>query len=633
MSIRTIVSGSRFLANATAFGLACFAIYVSGFGVFDEVWVRAGTVGLSMIVSILMFSEPNLEQMKETVSVRDLLENGVLMALLAVSFYLWITLMLEQDEAFVDFSLADYVWGYVGFALAFWLTLRHFGLPLFIVCLIAFVFIVFGYMIPGGLAIPDFGWTRLSENIWYSFDGIFGRPVAVVGQIVLIFIIFGAILETSGAGVTMLKFAFAITGRMRGGPAHAAIIGSAMFGTMNGAAVANVVSTGVFTIPMIKRTGFQPKFAGAVEATASTGGQIMPPVMGAVAFLMADITGISYLKIIVAAAIPALLYYLSLFSVVWLEARKQGIAPVPPKEREHLTGADWVKSLSFFVPLGVIVYVLLTGRTAQAAGFFGMLTAFVLSLIFYPEFRSIKAIINSLVRAGRTCATIMIVVAAIGFVVGAINMSGLGIKFAAAILSVAGESLFLSLLMVMAGCLVLGMGVPTGAAYLIIVLVIGPALGKLGLSILLTHLFVVYYGVLSAITPPVAIAAFAAAPIAGSKPIETGMVAVRLAAAGFLIPFVFIYHPALVLIEGWDVANLAWGLAAFALSTAALATAFANFSLAKINRVQQIIRIIAGLAVLVPDVTVSGVSALVIIAALGWEAMTYRRTSGPTPVG
>ncbi|MEK9677340.1 MAG: TRAP transporter large permease subunit [Rhodospirillaceae bacterium] len=291
--------------------------------------MRAGTVGLALIVSLLAFSESNLEFSKDAARVSDLLVNGVMLALLAVSFYLWITLMLEQDEAFVDFSTTVYIWGYVGFALTFILTLRHFGVPLFVVSLFAFVVIVFGHLIPESVAIPDFGWTRVSENIWYSFDGVFGRLVAVVGQIVLIFIIFGAIQETSGAGATMLKFAFAVTGRMRGGPAHAAIIGSAMFGTMNGAAVANVVSTGVFTIPMIKRTRFQPKFAGAVESAASTGGQIMPSVMGAVAFLMADITGIPYLEIIVAAAIPAILYYLSLFSVVWLEARKRGIAPVP----------------------------------------------------------------------------------------------------------------------------------------------------------------------------------------------------------------------------------------------------------------------------------------------------------------
>ena len=391
---------------------------------------------------------------------------------------------------------------------------------------------------------------------------------------------------------------------------------------MNGAAVANVVTTGVFTIPMIKRTGFQPKFAGAVEATASTGGQIMPPVMGAVAFLMADITGIPYLDIIVAAAIPALMYYLSLFTVVWLEARKMGMTPTPKSERVSLTGTDWIRSISFFVPLGVIVAVLLTGRTAQNAGFYGLITAFVLSLVLYPEFRSIRVILQALMRGGRTCATIMIVVAAIGFVVGMVNMSGLGIKFAAAILAIAGDSLFLSLVVVAVGCLLLGMGVPVGAAYLIIVLIIGPAIGKLGLSLMLTHLFVIYYAVLSAITPPVAVAAFAAAPIAGSKPIETGVVAVRLAIAGFLIPFIFVYHPSVVLLEeGFSYLGLAWGVGAFIFSTAALATSLGGFSRANIGIVQRTVRLIAGVTVLVPDPMVAGISAAVILGAFVVERM------------
>jgi TRAP transporter 4TM/12TM fusion protein len=339
---------------------------------------------------------------------------------------------------------------------------------------------------------------------------------------------------------------------------------------------------------------------------------------------MADITGIAYIHIVIAAAIPAVMYYLSLFSVVWLEARKRGIEPIPKEEREVLTAQDWLRSVTFFAPLSVIVYVLLTGRTAQSAGFYGLVTAFVLSLALYPEFRSVRQIIRSLINAGRTCATIMIVVAAIGFVVGAINMSGLGLKFAAAILAVAGDSLFLSLVMVMIGCLILGMGVPVGAAYLIIVLIIGPALGKLGLSILLTHLFVVYYGVLSAITPPVAIAAFAAAPIAGAKPIETGVVAVRLAIAGFLIPFIFIYHPAVVLIEGFAVVDLIWALVAFAVSTVGIASSLGAYSLGPIGPLHRLIRFAAGIAVLVPDAWISAAAAAAVAASLVAELAAIR---------
>ncbi len=622
MGVDGLVRYSRLVADLLALGLAGFAIYVAGFGVFDEVWVRAVTTGLPILISILYFSSESLDVKREDVRVGSVVLNAIFFAGFFLIYYLWITLMTEQMDFFVEFTTFDYAVGFMGVGLIFYLTLRHFGMPLFLVCLLSLLILFFGNLIPGTLNIPEVKWFLISEKLWYSTDGVFGRPVAVVGQIVLVFILFGAILEASGAGATLLKFAFAVTGPLRGGPAHAAIVGSASFGTMNGAAVANVVTTGVFTIPMIKRTGFQPKFAGAVEATASTGGQIMPPVMGAVAFLMADITGIPYLDIIVAAAIPALMYYLSLFTVVWLEARKMGMTPTPKSERVSLTGTDWIRSISFFVPLGVIVAVLLTGRTAQNAGFYGLITAFVLSLVLYPEFRSIRVILQALMRGGRTCATIMIVVAAIGFVVGMVNMSGLGIKFAAAILAIAGDSLFLSLVVVAVGCLLLGMGVPVGAAYLIIVLIIGPAIGKLGLSLMLTHLFVIYYAVLSAITPPVAVAAFAAAPIAGSKPIETGVVAVRLAIAGFLIPFIFVYHPSVVLLEeGFSYLGLAWGVGAFIFSTAALATSLGGFSRANIGIVQRTVRLIAGVTVLVPVPMVAGISAAVILGAFVVERM------------
>ena len=617
-----LVASSRVVADILALGMAGLAIYIAGFGVFDEVWVRASTTGLPLLISLFYFSTENMDVRRDRVSWGSMAFNAGMVAALAVIYYYWITLMNEQLDFFVDFTVEHYLIGFAGIAIVFYLTLRHFGLPLFLVCLLSLLILFFGNLIPGTLNIPEVKWFLVSEKLWYSTDGVFGRPVAVVGQIVLVFILFGAILEASGAGATLLKFAFAVTGPLRGGPAHAAIIGSASFGTMNGAAVANVVTTGVFTIPLIKRTGFPSKFAGAVEATASTGGQIMPPVMGAVAFLMADITGIPYLTIIVAAAIPALMYYVSLFTVVWLEARKQGLQPTPRADRVKLTAGDWGRSISFFVPLGVIVYVLMTGRTAQNAGFYGLITAFVLSLILYPEFRSPTKIVRALIRGGRTCATIMVVVAAIGFVVGMVNMSGLGIKFAAAILSIAGDSLFLSLVVMAIGCLLLGMGVPVGAAYLIVVLIIGPALGKLGLSLLLTHLFVIYYAVLSAITPPVAIAAFAAAPIAGSRPMETGLVAVRLAVAGFLIPFVFVYHSSIVLVEpGFSYLGLAWGVAAFLISTMALATSLGGHSFGRIGPVHCTVRFVAGIAVLVPEPLYLGLAAAAVAASFVIEYM------------
>jgi TRAP transporter 4TM/12TM fusion protein len=437
----------------------------------------------------------------------------------------------------------------------------------------------------------------------------------VVGRIVLIYVILGAVLQTAGAGEVLLKIAFAATGRLAGGPAHAAIVGSAMFGTMSGAAVANVVSTGVFTIPVIKRVGFSPRFAGGIEAAASTGGQITPPVMGAVAFLMADLTGISYLYIIIAAAIPALMYYGSLFAIVALEAKRKGIAAVPASERVPLERSDLLKSLTFWVPLAIIVAVLLTGRTAQNAGAYACLAAFIMCLIFFPDFRHPRRWFEALVDAGRGACTLMMVVAAIGFVIGVVNMTGIGLWFAERVLAFSGESLAISLVMVMCASLVLGMGVPTGAAYLIIAIVLGPAISRLGVPLVAGHLFILYFGVMSSVTPPVALSAFAAAPIAGSGPMETGWAAVRLAAAGFIIPFIFVFHPDILLItESTSFTGIAWAVIAFGFSTWGLGTGVIGWEGRNLEMWQRIIRIVSGLSCLATDWRIAIAAALILTA-------------------
>ncbi|MBL4727686.1 MAG: TRAP transporter fused permease subunit, partial [Rhizobiaceae bacterium] len=424
------------------------------------------------------------------------------------------------------------------------------------------------------------------------------------------------VLQVAGAGEVLLRIAFAATGRLAGGPAHAAIVGSAMFGTMSGASIANVVSTGVFTIPVIKKVGFSPRFAGGIEAAASTGGQFMPPVMGAVAFLMADLTGIPYLHIIVAAAIPSLMYYVSLFTIVALEAKRKGIAPVPAEDRVKLNPSDLLKSLAFWSPLAVIVAVLLTGRTAQNAGAYATVTAFVACLILFPNFRNPKKWFDVLIDAGRASCTLMMVVAAIGFVIGVVNMTGVGLWFAEQVLAFSGDSLVLSLIMVMCASLVLGMGVPTGAAYLIIAIVLGPALAGLGVPLVAAHLFVLYFGVMSDVTPPVALAAFAAAPISGSGPMETGWAAVRLSVAGFIIPFVFVFHPDILIITGdATLGGVLWALVAFGIATWGLATGLIGWDQWTLAVWQRIARIAAGLTCLAPDWRIA-IAAAAILACL-----------------
>ncbi|QDL93998.1 TRAP transporter fused permease subunit (plasmid) [Paroceanicella profunda] len=597
-------------ADVLSVCLAGLAVYTSAFGVFDNAWVSGLSVGLGMVVLLLGQTRAPADRPGDLL--RDIAHLGLALLFLWL-LWRWLGIMLEQEEFFIEISDTRLMMGWLAFAIIGYATWRGFGLPMLLVYVA-----LLGYILaPASLFGAGESWTRVAENLWYSTDGAFGRPVEVVSRVVLVFIVFGAVLQSSGAGAVLLKLAFAATGRFTGGPAHASIVGSALFGTISGAAVANVVSTGIFTIPIIKRAGFRPKFAGAVEAAASTGGQIMPPVMGVVAFLMADVTGIPYLSIVVAATLPAVFYYASLFMVVLVESRRMGIRPTPKAERERITRADWLQSLAFFLPLCVIIALLVQGRTAQFAGVSALGVACGMCLLLFPAFRRPSAWWAALVSAGRTSATLMVIVTAIGVVIGVINMTGVGLQFAQGILALSGDSLFLSLVLVMLGCLVMGMGVPSAPAYLIVALVMGPALERLGVPTIAAHLFMLYFGVLSVVTPPVGLAAFAAAPIAGSKPMETGFEALRLSIAGFIIPFLFVYHPDILIINGVTAGGLAWAVLCFFCATWMIATALSRFDARRLEPWEMALRLAAALAILWPGVEPSLAGFALALLAIG----------------
>ncbi|MCB2227978.1 MAG: TRAP transporter fused permease subunit [Desulfarculaceae bacterium] len=588
-------------------GMALFAVVVAAIGVFDMVVVSGLTVLLALLICLF--------RLKQSAGGKDpnpavLTLHGIMALVLLYIFWEWGLVMFEQEINIIDISLWRNSFAWVAIILISYLSYRFFGVPMVAVVVLAGAYL----LLPPAVGGSGVGWKHAMENLWFSTDGVFGRPVEVVSRTVLVFIVFGAVLQQSGAGAVLLRIAMAATGRFAGGPAHAAVAASALFGSLSGTAVANVVSTGVFTIPIIKKIGFRPAFAGAVEAAASTGGQIMPPVMGVVAFLMADITGIPYLKIIVAALIPSIMYYSSLFIVVFIEAKRLGVEALPKEQRVALTKDDLLKSLALVVPLGVIIAVLITGRTAQNAGFYALIAAFVLSLLLFPKFRKPDQWWKALVASGKTCAVLIVIVSAIGFVIGVINMTGIGLMFAESVLSVASSNLWLALVFVMLSCLVMGMGVPTGAAYLMIAIVLGPVLHKLGLSLMAAHLFVVYFGVLSVVTPPVALAAFAAAPIAEANPMETGFQATRLAIAGFIIPYLFVFHPDLLLVlDDFNLFGLLWALFVFFVATWGIATGLGGWEWNKLPIWQRAARLLSAVLLIVPGVP-SGLAGGAILA-------------------
>jgi len=615
MTTQKVSSHLGLLVKALAALLAVHSIYVAGWGVYDTILVYGRTVWLAMMVGILSLVVWD----EDTTGSWLNLGFHVMLALgFSVLMYRWVGIMIEQEEFFVDISQLDMKLAWAAFACIGYVAYRYFGLPMLAVLAAMIAYALLPYSWSGA----ELDWSQISDRQWFSTDGVFGRPVQVVSTVVLIFIVFGAILQASGAGEVLLKMAFASTGRLAGGPAHASIVGSALFGTMSGAAVANVVSTGVFTIPIIKKAGFKAKFAGAVEAAASTGGQIMPPVMGVVAFIMADVTSIPYLEIVLAAILPAIFYYAALFFVVLIESRKQGVGATPASEREQIVALDWIKSIAFWVPLGIIIAVLLTGRTAQNAGFYAMIAASILSLILFPKFRNPIAWFHAMVSAGKTAANLMVIVATVGVVIGLVNMTGVGLAFADGIKSISGDSLIVALVLVMIGCLIMGMGVPTVTAYLVLALVMGPVLENLGIPKIAAHMFMVYFGVLSVVTPPVALAAFAAAPIAESKPMETGFEAVRLSIAGFIIPFAFVYRPDILIINGFTVLGLLVAIIGFLIATWMIVTGLARYELRKLATLECILRLLAAFLILTPPptvgvVTIYNVAGFVLALSLG----------------
>lgn len=523
-------------------------LYVSVFGVFSDSYLRVGMLLLGGVLIVLSgFGRSNSHWDRALLTLTA--------TALSLSIYQYFRASEEIETGLYFLTSTDIWMGLLGLIAVLELTRRSVGLVMALVAGVVLTYGAFGHLAPGFLRHAGMSADELMTVLWFSFDGVFGRPMATVVSTILIFIVFGALLELLAIDQVLVRLALAATGRLRSGPAAAATVASGLFGTISGSAVANVVGTGVITIPLIKKRGFSPRFAAAVESAASSGGQITPPIMGAVAFIMADVTNVPYLTICAAAVVPALLYYGGLFVAISSAARNMDLA----KEAAVQFSFNWREILQmtiFVIALAGIVVTMVGGASPAYAGFVGVSLAAVLGFAVRPDLLTNgTAWLKFICSAALISAQLVVIVGAVGIVIGVLNLTGVGLRFASLLSSLADDQLILSLILMAVACLLLGMGMPTVPAYLIIVLVMGPSLQKLGVPIVHTHMFVLYFGVLSAITPPVALAAFAAAPIAGSGPMSTAFEASRLALPGFVIPFAFIYQPALLLGTGFPVAQ------------------------------------------------------------------------------
>lgn len=493
---------------------------------------------------------------------------------------------------------------------------------------------------PGILNHRGYSIDRLASQLTLGAEGLFGIPLGVAATFIFIFVLFGALLEVTGAGKFFIDLAYAATGRQRGGPAKAAVIASAGMGSISGSAIANVVTTGAFTIPLMKRLGYRPAQAGGIEAAASTGGQIMPPLMGAGAFLMSEFTQVPYIEIVLVSIFPALLYFGSVYLLVHIAAVKLELKGIPaadlPRVRDVLK-EGW----HFLLPLVVLVYFLTAGYSPLRVGYFAVVSVALAAVAralwdFFrhsPSFDGFIALLGrgwdmtlrALELGARNAVAVSMACAVAGIIVGVVGLTGLGLKFSAMMLAFSGGNMILALLLVIIASLILGMGLPVTAAYIVLIILVGPALTEeFGVPILIAHLVVFWYSQDSNVTPPVALAGFAGAAIAGSTPMETSFQAWKYAKGLYLIPMFMVFNE--VIIVGGPLPLVIWNGALAIVALTAFAAMLEGFLFALIPIWQRVALAPAIIAVFWPDLRVEATGAAVIVALLAWNAVVSRRS-------
>ena len=447
-----------------------------------------------------------------------------------------------------------YVFGIIITLLVLEAGRRMLGNVLPIIAIVAIIYALTGDKIPGLFGHRGYSMQRVVLAI-FSDRGVYGTPIGTSATNVYLFLLFAAFLSVSGADIIFQNIAIAAAGRKRGGPAKMAVIASAFFGTISGSCVANVVSTGAFTIPLMKRNGYPKKFAGAVEAVASTGGQIMPPIMGAAAFVLSDVAGVPYAEVCIAAILPALMYYICLVKMVDLEAVKHNLAGLSEDEVPNLK-ESLARGMKLFIPVGVLLFMMLGMKTTpMKAAIFATAAILVTGVLDSKDRMTVKGVVDGAVAAGKSLCSVVAACSTAGIVVAVFSLTGLGLKFSNFIVQLGSNSLIPSLILAMLVCAILGMGLPTTAAYIVCATAIAPALTGLGLPILAAHLFLLYFASISAITPPVAVASYAAAGIAEENPMKVGLQAVKLGITGFILPFAFALNPDYITF-GWNLQTL-----------------------------------------------------------------------------
>lgn len=604
-----------------AFSLWC--IYVTLFATFLEEIRLTSFMGMIILMGFLIYPAK-----KGTQKVNYMPWYDIVMMVVGSAAFFYFTFNAEtivnQGTRFEWYQIAI---GVVGILALIEVTRRCVGMPILIV---AGFFILYAMIY--GLTNPDF-FLRLRyfiRNLFYTKEGIFSTPVNVCSKYIVVFIIFGAFLERTGISNFFIELANCVAGRFAGGPAKVAVISSALCGMVSGSSVGNTVTTGSVTIPMMKKTGYAPEFAGAVEAASSTGGQIMPPIMGAAAFLMADFVGVPYSSIIGRAILPAILYFTGIFISVHLEAKRLNLSGIPKEKLPKMS--HLLKKIYLLLPL-VMLVVWVSGNymTMQKAASYAIVLSIVVSLFDKENRITPHKVLDALVAGGKSTITVGAACGVAGIIAGTITMTGLANDLINAIVGIAGDKLIIALILTMLCCIVLGMGVPTTANYCIMAATTAPILIRMGVPTMAAHFFVFYFGIVADITPPVALAAYAGSAIAKSKPMKTAFNASKLAIAVFIVPYMFCYTPAMLLIDTTPLRVVQIAITAF-IGVFAVASALEGYCFARMHMITRIVIAAGGLMLIHPALLTDVIGIAVVVAILVFNRVVEKKQYAATAV-
>ncbi|MEL7566825.1 MAG: TRAP transporter permease [Dehalobacterium sp.] len=608
----------RKLFKITAISMTLFHLIAASFVVFPAFLLRSVHIGFVFILVFLLFGAT---KKSKKVNALDL----VLMVLGVISM-IYIAVNHEVIAARTPWvypaSPIQIMMAFIAILVILEVSRRSIGIVL---PLLAVIFLLYGFLgpyLPGALAHGGMSFSKMVDQMYLSFEGIFGIAIAVSASYIFLFLVFGSFLDKSGAGEFFMDLSRAIAGGYKGGPAKIAVFSSALMGAISGSATANVVTTGTFTIPMMKRTGFKKEFAAAVETVASTGGQIMPPLMGAGAFIMAEYLGIPYLKVAYHALVPAILYFLAVGIMIHFESCKLNLPVTPRSELPNIV--DVLKSgFLYFIPLIAIIWFLLKGFTPAKAGFYATIMIFLISLVNKKTRMGLDKVLYAMEAAAKNSISLVAACACAGIIVGIVRATGLGFKFGSFIVSISDGALMIALLLGAITGIIMGMGLPTTPSYVIQAALAVPALIQLGVEPIAAHLFCFYFACLACITPPVAVAAYAAAPLAEANAVTVGFIAFRLGIAAFIIPFIFAYAPELILI-GESMIFILFSIVTALFGVVGLAACTQGWLLGKTQIWERIVMGISAITLIKPGYITDTVGIVLFVIVLGAQYNRFR---------